>query len=107
MEWVGYDVPGSGPLSDGGKYIIHGYGCAVHSPTVRVDFDFGAEGQINGFDWSRLLRFAGGKLTKRYGISGESELRSIFDDACNSRELVASGYILWYLSEVADRDIGF
>jgi len=103
-DWVGYDVPGSGSLPDGGEYNIHGYGCAVNSPAVRVDFDFGADGQIDGFDCWRLLRFAGNKLEKQYGIADESELRSIFDNACNSGELADSGYILWYLSDVAGRE---
>ena len=97
-EWVGYDVPGSGTLGDGGRYNIHGFGCAVNSPTVRVDFDFGAEGQIDGFDWSRLKWFANSKLGKRYRIADETELRSLFDNACNAGELTNSGYILWYVS---------
>lgn len=103
-EWVGYDVPGSGPLPDGGKYNIHGYGCAVNAPTVRVDFDFGADGQIDGFDWSRLFWFAGNKLARRYGIADESELRTMFDDACNAGDLTDSGYILWYVSDAVSGD---
>ncbi len=95
-EWVGYDVPGRGELTGGGEYFIHGFGCAVRLPDTSVDFDFGDDGQIDGFDWDRLSRFAGSQLAKRYGIRDENELRSLIDDAHASGDLVHSGYILSY-----------
>lgn len=95
-EWVGYDVPGRAELVGGGEYFIHGFGCAVRLPDISVDFDFGDDGQIDGFDWSRLLSFAGSRLFKRYGIRDEIELRSLIDDAHASGDLVHSGYILSY-----------
>ena len=95
-EWVGYDVPGRGELAGGGEYFVHGFGCAVRLPDKSVDFDFGDDGQIDGFDWSRLSSFAGSKLAKRYGIRDEIELRALIDDAHASGDLVHSGYILSY-----------
>ena len=95
-EWVGYDVPGRGALAGGGEYFIHGFGCAVRLPDKSVDFDFGDDGQIDGFDWSRLSSFAGSKLAKHYGIRDEIELRALIDDAHASGDLVHSGYILSY-----------
>ena len=59
----------------------------------------GDAGQINGFDWYRLSTFAGTRLTSEFGIRDNDELRSIFDDACNSGNLIDSGYILWYTSD--------
>jgi hypothetical protein len=95
-EWVGYDVPGRGDLVGGGEYFIHGFGCAVRLPDTSVDFDFGDEGQIDGFDWDRLSRFAGKQLSTRYGIRDENELRALIGDAHESGDLVHSGYILSY-----------
>jgi hypothetical protein len=95
-EWVGYDVPGRGELAGGGEYFIHGFGCAVRLPDTFVDFDFGDEGQIDGFDWDRLARFAGSKLSKQYGIRDENELQELIESAHASGDLVYSGYILSY-----------
>ncbi|WP_044251049.1 DUF6896 domain-containing protein [Rhodopirellula sp. SWK7] len=95
-EWVGYDVPGRGELFGGGEYFIHGFGCAVRLPDASVDFDFGDDGQIDGFDWSRLASFAGSRLLRRYGIRDDIELRALIDDAHASGDLVHSGYILSY-----------
>jgi hypothetical protein len=98
-EWVGYDVPGRGQLKGGGEYFIHGFGCAVRLPDTSVDFDFGDDGQIDGFDWYRLASFAGSRLSTQYGIRDETELRSLIDDAHTSGDLVPSGYILSYTQD--------
>jgi hypothetical protein len=95
-QWVGYEVPGRGELVGGGEYFIHGFGCTVRLPDTSVDFDFGDDGQIDGFDWYRLSTFAGSRLSKRYGIRDELELRALIDDAHASGDLVHSGYILSY-----------
>lgn len=40
------------------KYFFHGVGCAVHlSETDVVDFDYGSNGRIDGFDDWRLGAF--------------------------------------------------
>lgn len=36
-NWVGYDVPGTGQLVNGGKYYIHGFGCAVERAKKHAD----------------------------------------------------------------------
>ncbi len=108
-EWVGYEVPGRGGLVGGGEYFIHGFGCAVRLTDTSVDFDFGDHGQIDGFDWYRLSRFAGNQMYTRYGIRDEVELRSLIDDAHGSGDLVHSGYILSYTRDslpVANEDCG-
>ena len=105
-EWVGYDVPGRGELIGGGDYFIHGFGCAVRLPETSVDFDFGDDGQIDGFDWSRLLSFAGSRLAKQYGIRDEIELRALIDDAHKSGDLVHSGYILSCTRDSLPPEIG-
>lgn len=73
--------------------FIHAGGCAVRLPDTSADFDFGDKGQIDGFDWYRLSRFAGNQLSTWFGIRGEYELRTLMDDAHGSGD---SGYILSY-----------
>ena len=99
VEWTGYDIPQRGQFADGAQYFAHGFGCAVQLPDTTVDFDFGDEGQIDGFDWTRLAQFAGSKLSAEYGIDGESELRGLYDAALSRGDLVHSGYILSYVAD--------
>lgn len=96
-DWVGYDIPQRGQLAGGVNYFKHGYGCAVFLPGGKVDFDFGAEGQINGFDLWRLTHFAGKRL-KDYGFPSEESIKSVFQIAIDSGEIVPSAYILHYLA---------
>ena len=99
IEWTTQDVPGRGPLAGGGEYVIHGFGCAVKLPGISVDFDFGDDGQIDGFDWYRLSAFAGSRLPRRYKIRDVDELRALVDAAHDSGDLIHSGYILSYTRE--------
>jgi len=99
-EWVGYDIPGRGVLIGGVSYFKHGYGCAVSLPSGKVDFDFGSEGQINGFNLWRLTIFAGKRL-KQYGFPSEASVKTAFQSAVESGEIVPSEYILYYLARDA------
>lgn len=97
VEWATNGIQQSGVLDGGGRYYKHGYGCAVHSTDCVVDFDFGAEGQTNGFDCWRLAGFAGDRLGK-FGFMTVDELKTVFDEATASGELRSSGYMLYYLN---------
>ena len=94
-EWVGLDIAHVGKLEGGFSYRKHGYGCEVDLPGGRVDFDFGENGEIDGFDTWRLCGFAGKRLAT-YGFSNEAELKTSFDDAVSAGSLVYSGYLLYY-----------
>jgi hypothetical protein len=96
-SWAGLDIPQNGELNGQIRYYKHGYGCAVYFPNEVVDFDFGANGEIDGFDAWRLLGFAGARLC-RYGFSSEEELKSAFNVAVQCGDLQFSGYLLYYLS---------
>lgn len=96
-SWAGLDIPQSGELKGQIRYYKHGYGCAVHFPGNVVDFDFGSNGEINGFDAWRLVGFAGIRL-RAYGFSEEAELKTAFAAAVECGELRFSGYLLYYLS---------
>lgn len=97
--WVMFDMPDLAILPDGVRLMKHGYGCRVKADGIHVDFDFGQDGQIDGFDCYRLYDFTRGKMLTRYGIDSETSLKDLFDSACVAKELIFSGYILWYLSD--------
>lgn len=95
-EWAFLDIPHRGTLKDGVHYFKHGYGCAVHLPDGTVDFDFGAKGEIDGFDFWRLAGFAEAKLPD-YGFADEDALKECFNQEVEAGTLRYSGYILYYL----------
>ena len=95
--WIGCDLPGNGELADGGKYFIHGFGCAVKTPQICVHFDFGEHGEIDGIDFHRMENFAHNHLQSKYGFAHPAELHSTMKASCDAGEMIDSGYILWYL----------
>ncbi|MEQ1517204.1 MAG: hypothetical protein ABL931_12030 [Usitatibacteraceae bacterium] len=100
MAWVENDMPHLGELPGGVRYLKHGYGCAVHLPLGKVDFDFGINGQIDGFDLWRLTSFAEGRL-REFGFSSEQEIKTAFQSSVDSGEIVPSKYLLHYLAQHA------
>ncbi|WP_248748026.1 hypothetical protein [Pseudomonas sp. MWU12-2037] len=99
-DWVGTDIPNRGELEGGIQYYKHGYGCAVSLSTGAVDFDFGDQGEIDGFDVWRLTGFADSKLPG-YGFATEDALKECFKEEVAAGSLVYSGYILYYLADAA------
>ncbi len=97
-DWAMADIAQTGELDGGIRYFKHGYGCAVHLPTGHVNFDFGMQGEIDGFDSWRLSGFAGSELAK-YGFTDEDALNEFFNAEVAAGSLVYSGYILYYLDE--------
>ncbi|WP_431078424.1 DUF6896 domain-containing protein [Pseudomonas siliginis] len=47
-------IESCGEVIDGIEYELHGIGCAIHFPTESVDFDYGSNNRIDGFDEWRL-----------------------------------------------------
>ena len=85
-----------GSLPAGFTYSVHGFGCAVDGPDWGVDFDFGNEGEIDGFDASRLHDFARKRLSQ-YEFASEKEIDNAIRAAADAGELRFSGYMLYYL----------
>lgn len=48
----------SGQLGADAKFHKHGYGCTVRAGNLVTDFDFGPNGEVDGFDAWRLFGFA-------------------------------------------------
>lgn len=71
--WVYAEIPMSGELDCGGYYYKHGLGCDVRFSGKRVDFDFGKNGEVGGFDAWWLAKFAGENL-RGYGFDNADVL---------------------------------
>lgn len=99
MQWVGIDIPHNGQLDGGVAYEKHGAGCRVHLPDGAVDFDFGRQGEINGFDTWRLFLFARERLST-YGIESEDVLETYFEKATSEGYLVRSDDFLYYVASL-------
>lgn len=100
VDWAATDIPQRGELKGGNPYFKHGYGCAVRLPGGAVDFDFGEQGEIDGFDAWRLAGFAGSRLSE-YGFVSEAALNECFKAEVAVGSLVYSGYILHYIAHAA------
>jgi len=98
IAWVFSGVIQSNTLEGGIGYFKHGYGCAVDLPSGGIDFDFGENGEIDGFDASRLWSFSKNSNIN-YGFQDEAHFNDIFEQAVANSEIIYSGYILYYCAK--------
>lgn len=97
QEWANTISPYRETLLGGIGYYKHGFGCAVYLRPYPVDFDFGDEGQINGFDPYRPALFASERLNT-FGFQSEAELNESFEIAIQEGKIVHSKEENFYLS---------
>ncbi|WP_178083661.1 hypothetical protein [Pseudomonas sp. Sample_9] len=81
--WRSGQIERCGEIIDGVEYELHGVGCAIHFPTELVDFDYGPNNRIDGFDVWRLYMYAADRPEeyKKYTDINflESEFKSYID----------------------------
>ncbi len=86
QKW-GPPIEQSGVLGGKYKYVFHGVGCKFYfSKTDIIDFDYGANGRIDGFDEWRLCCFISSR-SKKYPNITESEIKVWFQEAVDSKEI--------------------
>jgi len=56
--WRSGQIERCGEVNGGVEYELHGIGCAIHFPNESVDFDYGSNNRIDGFDEWRLYMYA-------------------------------------------------
>lgn len=97
FAWLMADIPGNGVLDGGIQYFKHGAGCEVRLEAGIIDFDFGENGEINGFDLWRLTNFARGSLPC-FGFDSVEQIEQSFNAAVACGVLERAGYDLYYLA---------
>jgi len=105
-QWTGMYADVRRAAQAQGLYLYpHGYGLAFKDNVLWIDFDFGSEGEIDGFDASRLYQFGVQRGTTEGFVSAE-EVRAAIDDAMRHGELRYSGYLNYYRSDSTARGGG-
>jgi hypothetical protein len=87
LEWMERPMEQYGFFEGGVAYFAHDRGCEVGLPSGVVDFDFGPDGEVDGFDCRRLAQFAEGRL-EDYRFSALHGLTAAFRDALASGAIV-------------------
>ncbi len=90
------DIPAQGELNGGVRYFKHGYGFGVHLPDGEVDFDFGQQGEIDGFDEWRLWKFCQHR-PNTYAFDTQQALFDCVGYALKEGKLAASSHDLYYV----------
>jgi hypothetical protein len=69
-------IPKRGVIENGKiSFFFHGIGCNVDTPDFSVDFDFGPDGRIGGFDAFRLSLFGASGFMQTGEVPTEEEIR--------------------------------
>jgi len=78
--WRSNQIQRCGKITDTVEYELHGVGCAIHFPTESVDFDYGSNNRIDGFDVWRLYIYASDRPLKYKKYCDKDELKKEFNE---------------------------
>ncbi|WP_434590577.1 hypothetical protein J3Q09_18750 [Pseudomonas sp. R4-83] len=78
--WRTKAIKRCGRVTRGVKYELHGIGCRINLSTGTVDFDYGPNGEINGFDTWRLYNFACERPSKHRKYCDKETVEKEFDE---------------------------
>ncbi|WP_416364935.1 DUF6896 domain-containing protein [Pseudomonas sp. NFX183] len=56
--WRTNKIPRCGKVNGDVTYELHGIGCCVYLSEICIDFDYGPDGRVDGFDAWRLYMYA-------------------------------------------------
>jgi len=87
FQWQG-SFEQIGLLNGKHKYFFHGIGCKVHlSENETIDFDYGLNGRIDGFDEWRLICFYESRRI-RYPLLSKENINLLFKEAIKSKSII-------------------
>lgn len=98
-KWIESCIPNSGELDGGFKYYKHGAGCQVELNSGSIDFDFGENGEVGGFNCWWLACFAGENI-KSYGFENMVDIAEHLEKALDYGELIFPYRDLYYIANV-------
>ncbi|TMU69850.1 hypothetical protein FGA82_29155 [Pseudomonas fluorescens] len=90
--WRSKQIERCGEITDEIQYELHGVGCAIHFPSESVDFDYGSNSRIDGFDVWRLYIYA-------------SDRPLMYEKYCNKKTLEKEFKELIYLNRIEKMSI--
>ncbi|WP_192564098.1 DUF6896 domain-containing protein [Pseudomonas gozinkensis] len=104
--WHTKAIKRCGKVTGGVKYELHGIGCFIHLPKETVNFDYGPNGEINGFDIWRLYNFACDRPSKHKKYCDEEIVEKEFKEYINLNKIKKMSAIsnLYVLTDLRDID---
>lgn len=85
-------IPKRGVIGDSDlAFSFHGIGCTIDMPDGSVEFDFGPNGDVGGFDAYRLTLFAQNCSTGMSEVTSEDEVRKELSLLQNQGIVIAPG----------------
>ena len=88
MNFRGHNIPRSGSFGKY-KYAFHGIGCRFDFFGFFVDYDYGENGSIEGFDLWRLSQF-GVQYSELNDYIKSKKMEQDFNLAISSNEIIKS-----------------
>jgi len=104
--WHTKAIKRCGKITGGVRYELHGIGCFIHLPKETVDFDYGPNGEINGFDIWRLYNFACDRPPKHKKYCDKETVKKEFNEYINLNKIKKMSAIsnLYILTKLRDID---
>ncbi|WP_339100302.1 hypothetical protein WKQ99_19585 [Pseudomonas atacamensis] len=85
--WRTEAIKRCGKVTRGVKYELHGIGCRINLSTGSVDFDYGPNGEINGFDVWRLYNFARERPSKYKKYCDKKNIEKELEEYINLKKI--------------------
>lgn len=85
--WRTKAIKRCGRVTRGVKYELHGIGCRINLSTGSVDFNYGPNGEINGFDVWRLYNFARERPSKYKKYCDKKNIEKELEEHINLKKI--------------------
>ncbi len=85
--WRTKAIKRCGRVTRGVKYELHGIGCRINLSTGSVDFNYGPNGEINGFDVWRLYNFARERPSKYKKYCDKKNIEKELEEYINLKKI--------------------
>jgi len=88
------------------RYFYHGIGCRVEAQNLSIDWDYGFDGRVDGFDFWRLRTFAEYSTNDFPEFRDKETLEAVYQEAIRQK-LIYQPFLqkpdnLYYLSDVKE-----
>lgn len=78
--WRSKKIPQRGNITNDVTYELHGIGCRVYLSEICIDFDYGPNDRVDGFDPWRLYTYACEVPQKYKKYTNQNRLKREFDE---------------------------